>query len=521
MELDGYSDFEPIGGGGYATVYKARHTQLGRDVAIKLLTQHFHGSRDSIHFQTEAHALGRLSSHPNIVDVYDAGVTSAQRGFIVMRLYNRGTIADQVRQTGPQNVQYVVAVGRQLASALQQAHARGIIHRDVKPENVLLDEESRPILTDFGISVMVDLDGPTTAPAAFSMSHAAPEVLDRNEFSAASDQYSLASSLYAMLSGMPAFNENTATRQIAAVVANPVPPLDRNDVPPEVEYAITRAMAKDPADRFPSVADFAAALDPATSGNGPMDPDRTSVRIPTGAEVDQGLPSADTLHRPTPVQPPPRWQHQGPRAAAAITSPEASRRNPAALVVAAIIGAAVVTAGIGIALMSKSSDAVAAASATPTVTATVTRTARPKAAELGNQQSAETPTAAPFTDVEAPPGLSGDSPSVDGHWVGKMASDVTGAHYKLTMTLTEDGGALSGTATVTNTSTGKTAQWRLEGHRDGDTLWLNPTIWIRQPNADWTMDYFNLAVRGSALTGTFAVENAPETRRGTVNVTRR
>lgn len=260
MQFDGYQDLTRIGRGGFATVYRARQVRLDRWVAIKVLSADFDDEHDVRRFESEAKALGRLSLHRNVADVYDAGITPEGRPFIVMRLYEKGSLADRIADGVGLPLAGVAAMGQALATALQAAHDCGIIHRDVKPGNVLLDANDEVALGDFGIAAMVDPDGRITTSVAFSAAYAAPEVLDHNAFSQASDQYSLAATLYAALAGAPPFPADTLARQILAVLQDPPAPLQRPDIPARLWHVLLRGLSKDPQDRFASVADFGVQL---------------------------------------------------------------------------------------------------------------------------------------------------------------------------------------------------------------------------------------------------------------------
>src|SRR4051794_17043046 len=183
--LPGYRIGPVLGRGGFATVYEAEQESLNRSLAVKVLAVDLVSESDRRRFDRERELLTRLGEHPHVVDLVDAGV-SRGRPFLVMRLYRRGTLAGRLQQVGPLPLDEVVATITKLASALDAAHALGVLHRDVKPENVLLTESGEPVLADFGIAAVVDPDGHATrgqnSTTFFSVSHSAPEVLESASF---------------------------------------------------------------------------------------------------------------------------------------------------------------------------------------------------------------------------------------------------------------------------------------------------------------------------------------------------
>ena len=260
FEVPGYRLRRRIGRGGFAVVYEAEQLSLGRAVAVKMLNPEQATERDLHRFDRERLLLSDLSRHRHVVDVIDAGATAHGQPFIVMRLYRRGSLAQTLLDSGPLSPRDVVSVVGKLAGALQAAHNLGVIHRDVKPENVLIADDGEPALADFGISVLAGPDRTTTSNF-FSMGHVAPEVLTRDEYGVASDVYSLASTVFQLLTGRTAFDGPNQFAQMRAIAEDPVPPIGRPDVPPGVEAVVRRGLAKEPRDRYPSAMACAEALD--------------------------------------------------------------------------------------------------------------------------------------------------------------------------------------------------------------------------------------------------------------------
>jgi WD40 repeat protein len=298
--LPGYQLGQVLGRGGFAVVYRARQLSLGRDVAVKVLTTDLVSEGDRRRFEREREALARLSPHPGVVDVIDAGVTAERRPFVVMRLYPGGTLADRLAREGRRPVAEVIAVVTKLAAALDAAHAIGVTHRDVKPQNVLLTETGDPVLADFGIAGILEAnqDGSATSTSFFTITHVAPEILDQRRYSIASDVYALASTAYELLTGSPAFDP--ADPRIAThILDTPPPPITVPDVPPHVARTVLAAMAKDPAARPPTAGAFAAAL--AAVPALPIDQTRT-VPEPVPAHAHAPVPRTAQASAPRTAQ---------------------------------------------------------------------------------------------------------------------------------------------------------------------------------------------------------------------------
>jgi serine/threonine protein kinase len=259
--LPGYRLGEVLGRGGFATVYRARQLSLDRDVAVKVLTSDLATSGDRRRFERERRALSRLSTHPNVVEIHDAGITAENRPYLVMRLYPGGTLSDRLKERGPVPVSEVIPIVAAVADALDEAHGAGILHRDVKPSNVLVAEDGTPVLADFGIAGLLfpELDSSTVSTAFFSLAHVAPEILSVHQYSVASDVYALASTTYQLLAGQPPFPP-TDPRIGSLILDEPPPALDVPGLPPRVGAAVLRAMAKDPGNRPQSAGEFARSL---------------------------------------------------------------------------------------------------------------------------------------------------------------------------------------------------------------------------------------------------------------------
>lgn len=255
--VDGYSVGDVIGVGGFSTVYRARQDQFDRDVALKLLNIQLDDPRSVKRFENECLALGRLDSHPHIADIYAAGIGLRDQPYIAMRWYRNGSVADLLGAKGALPIDQIVTVGIQMSDALGAAHELGIIHRDVKPQNILVSDRGGFALSDFGVSVL-EYESAATVTQAFTYDHAAPEILELEEFGPASDQYALASTLYTLAIGTVPFPVTAPAQQIRAIATT-----DPDFTDPRlatIAPVLMRAMAKNPAERFATMHEFAEAL---------------------------------------------------------------------------------------------------------------------------------------------------------------------------------------------------------------------------------------------------------------------
>lgn len=304
LAIPGYELLERLGRGGFATVYRAYQKTFDRHVAIKVVLGDLSDPADARQFTNECRALGRLSSHPAVVDVFDAGTTPDGRGYIVMRLYAGGSIAQKISESGPLPIEDVLEIGMRMADALASAHSQQVIHRDIKPENILVDESGRTALSDFGVAAMADPDGRFTRSLAFSRQHVAPEVLTRNAYGVASDIYGLSSTLYAMCAGKAPFHYPTEAAQISAILNEPVPLIDRQDLPPVLMDLLLTGLAKEPKDRFRDARALHHALRSVrTSGpsSGAVRPEAPPVATAPGGPLPRGEQPAEPRLRWLPV----------------------------------------------------------------------------------------------------------------------------------------------------------------------------------------------------------------------------
>jgi eukaryotic-like serine/threonine-protein kinase len=296
--IDGRYEIEDlVGTGGMSSVYRARDTVLERRVALKILHDHFSSDPEYVErFRREARAIARLN-HPNIVTVIDRGDFQG-RQFIVFELVPGDNLKDVVRRYGPLPVPEALALTHQIARGLSFAHEHGIVHRDVKPQNVILDESGSAKVTDFGIARSLEPgDGLTQTGTVLGTSdYVAPEQVSGRRVDARSDQYSLGVLLYELLTGEVPYSADNFMAVAMRHLRDPVPSVRkrRPDVPEPVDEIVAKAMAKRPEDRFPSMEAMMAALEGALAQETP-DGD-------AGTEATGELPTISKPARPVPTR---------------------------------------------------------------------------------------------------------------------------------------------------------------------------------------------------------------------------
>jgi tRNA A-37 threonylcarbamoyl transferase component Bud32 len=275
---------ELVGSGGMSRVFRAHDRLLDRQVALKILHEQYLSDEEYVErFRREARAAAQLG-HPNIVTVIDRGRSDGCE-YIVFEYVEGENLKQLIERTGPLPVRRALELGIQIGRALEFAHTNGLVHRDVKPQNVLLGN-GRAKVTDFGIARTVDVHGLTQTGTVLGTSdYIAPEQAQGLGASEQSDVYSLGVVLYELLTGAPPFTGEGFLQVALRHVHEPVPSVleHRPDVPPRVAAAIDRALEKDPARRFPSMADFVAELRACVDGPGDTDGREATAIMPSGA----------------------------------------------------------------------------------------------------------------------------------------------------------------------------------------------------------------------------------------------
>ncbi|MDQ6750017.1 MAG: serine/threonine protein kinase, partial [Actinomycetota bacterium] len=264
---DRYRVTSHIANGGMAGVWAAEDSILGRCVAVKLLASHFAEDPAAVErFQREARAAASLSGHPHVVTIYDVG-DHGGRPYIVMEHMQGGSLSDVMRAGRPDR-QEALSWLRDAATALDTAHEQGIVHRDIKPGNLLLDARRRLSIGDFGIArVALEETLTATGQVLGTAAYIAPEQISGRPATPASDRYSLGIVAYELLTGTRPFDaDNFAAQARAQVEDEPDPPTQRmSDLPPDVDGVLLRALAKDPAARWATATAFVDALERALS----------------------------------------------------------------------------------------------------------------------------------------------------------------------------------------------------------------------------------------------------------------
>jgi eukaryotic-like serine/threonine-protein kinase len=401
---DRYKVVRHIANGGMAAVWEAHDELLDRAVAVKVLAQHLsEDDRARARFEREARAAAGLSSHPNVATIYDVGEHDG-RAFIVMELMRGGSVADVLRKGDRIEHQRALRWLREAASALDAAHAAGIVHRDIKPANLLLDDHDRLAIGDFGIARLAWEEQVTqTGQVLGTAAYISPEQAMGEAATAASDRYALAVVAFELLTGEKPFQAEHFAAQARAHIEDDPPRV--SELAPElserVDDVIDRGMAKDPGDRWETAEEFVERL-----GESLTPPPR---RRAAGPATTATRPLATRDHTPPPSRP------ARPAAAAGRPRDSGPAPGPGTGRLLAALAAALLVVVIGFLLLKGGGDDPGDRSSqrsTPTPTAKKTQTPTPTAEKTETPEPTATATA---TETPAPasskPGKPKGSPS--------------------------------------------------------------------------------------------------------------
>ena len=260
-ELGGYRLGEPLGSGGTSVVYRAEHVRLGRPAALKLLSGGVGADDFRERFLRESQVAAALD-HPSIVPVYDAGEAEDGLLYIAMACIDGSDLKTLLASEGQLPLRRALRIVGQIGAALNAAHARGLVHRDVKPANILVAEGDRAYLSDFGVAKRLSSNG-TTRTGSFigTIDYCAPEQIEGRDVDSRTDVYALACVLYECLAGEPPFARPSEVAVLNAHLHAPPPKLSRAapELPPRLEEVIEKALSKSPLDRYPTCSEFLSA----------------------------------------------------------------------------------------------------------------------------------------------------------------------------------------------------------------------------------------------------------------------
>ena len=249
--LPGFSYVRVLGSGGFADVFLYEQNMPRRQVAVKVMLAEVVTSQVKQMFQAEANLMAQLSTHPSILTVYQASVSSDGRPYLVMELCS--SAIGQRYRSDLLPVPEVLSIGVRIASAVETAHRAGVLHRDIKPSNILTTAYGHPVLSDFGIAATLS-EADVTEAIGLSIPWSAPEVLlDETSGTVASEVWSLGATIYSLLAGRSPFEqpgkENTSAELIQRITKGRPQPIGRPDVPPRLEQILMRSMSRKPSAR--------------------------------------------------------------------------------------------------------------------------------------------------------------------------------------------------------------------------------------------------------------------------------
>lgn len=327
-EVPGYEIIDVLGRGGFGVVYRARQLSVDREVAVKIDTRVILDERDQRRFLREVQAAGRLSGHPHVVEIHDAGVLADSRPYLVMELCPGGSLAGRA----PMSPREVAEIGQKIADALAAAHDLGVLHRDIKPGNILMKRYGTVGLADFGLAALVEAGRDTSVTlAALTPAYAAPEAFHLRPPTPQSDVYALAATLYTLLAGFPPRFPAEGELSVPEIMRRHAEPvLDVPGSPPQLMAVLRRGLAIDPAHRYQDAASLRADLSQLTVGDFSGPRHAVTTATPTVADARPSAPAP--MGRPSAPSP--------------DSVPVGSPRRRATLLVAAALAVVLVLVGV-------------------------------------------------------------------------------------------------------------------------------------------------------------------------------
>lgn len=318
-QITGFTHLQLLGSGGFADVFLYQQAMPRRQVAVKVLLPDQISETSLVAFHAEADLMASLSTHPSIVTIYQADVSTDGRPYLVMEYCSKPNLEARYKRERL-SVAEVLRIGIQVAGAVETAHRAGILHRDIKPANILVTQYNRPALTDFGISATME-SANSEQSGGMSIPWSPPESFTGASSDHRSDVYALAATIYTLLAGRSPFSFPGATNSsmdlISRIQSTPVPALGRPDVPPSIEHVLASAMSKKLNDRYTSAMEFGRelqrlqmefsmsvtpidVLDDVVPDETEVDEDDGRTRIRSIVSIEQ--PShTPTAHAPTPA----------------------------------------------------------------------------------------------------------------------------------------------------------------------------------------------------------------------------
>jgi serine/threonine protein kinase len=299
-EVPGYALQSLLGRGGYSAVYAARQLSVNRIVALKVISAGDLDAEVERRFRAEAEAIGNLSWHPHVVVLHDAGFAEDGSPYLAMELMPAGSIGARLKAQGPLPTAEALRVAIEVADALGAAHDARILHRDVKPDNVLVGRRGQAVLSDFGIATLSDGTSSSTTTFAGTYAFSAPELLEGRRATVRTDVYSLGATLYSMLVGRNAYasrGEETPAALMWRIVSGPPDPLP-DTVPAVVAAVVSQAMSRDPEVRHGSAAALKRSLEHALAALSADPAPRLRATVPHPPAAPS--PTPGTWAPPTP-----------------------------------------------------------------------------------------------------------------------------------------------------------------------------------------------------------------------------